>query len=107
MECNAILNINETSSNQKFMLKSNWVRDEFTFSASDNDDAPESPILLQIECYMITNIEWIIIKSQPHGSGSVDSGMNWPSVLLIMMMLLNHQYCYKCHMIWLKTINEL
>ena len=31
----------------KLNPRSNWVSDEFTFNTSDNDVAPESPILLQ------------------------------------------------------------
>ena len=31
------------------------MSDEFTFSASDNDDVPESPILLPMECDTMTN----------------------------------------------------
>ena len=30
------------------------MRDELTFSASDNDDAPDKPILLSMECDTIT-----------------------------------------------------
>ena len=30
------------------------MRDELTFSASDNDDAPDGPILLSIECDTMT-----------------------------------------------------
>ena len=36
-------------------VRSNRIRDELIFSASDNDDAPESPILLPIQCETITN----------------------------------------------------
>ena len=38
-----------TLSNNKLTLKSNEVRDELTLSASDNDDAPESPISFLME----------------------------------------------------------
>ena len=31
------------------------VRDELTFSASDNEHAPESPIMLIMECDMLMN----------------------------------------------------
>ena len=50
------------------------MRDEFTFSASDNDDAPESPILLQMEGNMIINNEWNIIKSQVHYQTQLSEG---------------------------------
>ena len=56
--------MNESASNHKFIPRSNWVRDELTFSTSDNNDAPESPMLLLMECNMITNNEWNTIKSQ-------------------------------------------
>ena len=36
--------------NNKLILRTNWVSDELTFNPSDNDVAPESPILLQMEC---------------------------------------------------------
>ena len=42
------------------------MRDEFTFSASDNDDAPDEPILLQMGCDMIINNESNIIKLKVH-----------------------------------------
>ena len=41
--------------NHKLNPKSNWVRDELIFSASDNDDAPDSPIPLRMECDTMTN----------------------------------------------------
>ena len=41
----------------------NSTRDELAFSASDNDDAPDEPILLEIECDMIIINKWNIIKS--------------------------------------------
>ena len=34
----------------KLNSRSNWVSDELTFNASDNDVAPDSPILLEMEC---------------------------------------------------------
>ena len=46
-------------------------RVELTFSASDNDDAPDSPILLKLECDMIINNEWNIMKSK------VQHRFNW------------------------------
>ena len=36
--------------NNKHNPRSNWVSDELTFNPSDNDVAPDSPILLQMEC---------------------------------------------------------
>ena len=36
----------------KLILKSNEVRVELTFSADDNEYAPDSPISLPIECKM-------------------------------------------------------
>ena len=34
----------------KLISRTNWVSDELTFNASDNDVAPDSPILFQMEC---------------------------------------------------------
>ena len=34
----------------ELILKSSEVRVEFTFSASDNEDAPDEPISLLIQC---------------------------------------------------------
>ena len=39
----------------KLILKSNEVRVEFTFSADDNEDAPDSPISLPIKCETNSN----------------------------------------------------
>ena len=36
--------------NNELTTRFNWVSDELTFNASDNDLAPESPILFQMEC---------------------------------------------------------
>ena len=36
----------------KLILKSNEVRVELTFSADDNEDVPDSPMSLPIECKM-------------------------------------------------------
>ena len=44
-----------TVSNHKLTLKSNWVRVELIFSASDNEHAPASPILFLMECDMMMN----------------------------------------------------
>ena len=50
------------------------MSDELTFNASDNDVAPESPILLQIEYdWIIMNQSYSIINSLP---GSIEWGMN-------------------------------
>ena len=49
MECDSII-INQTYSTKKDTLRSNWVGDELTFNASDNDVAPKSLIWLQMEC---------------------------------------------------------
>ena len=48
---------NKRERDRVFVLisKSNWVRDELTFKAFDNDDTPKSPILLSN--YMKT-LEW-------------------------------------------------
>ena len=40
--------------NNKLTLRFNWASDELTFNASDNDVAPDEPILLQMECDWIT-----------------------------------------------------
>ena len=50
MECDSIMNDNQSSFNKKLVCRSSEVSDELTFSASDNDDAPESPILQSVEC---------------------------------------------------------
>ena len=69
-----------------------WVRDELIFNASDNDDVPEWPILLLMEWMTINNHAQVIqyLNAFP---GSNEWGMNWPSILLIMMMLLMNQCC--------------
>ena len=42
------------------------MSDELTFNADDNDVAPESPILLQMECdSIIINLSYSIINSIP------------------------------------------
>ena len=52
--------------NNKLKNRSNWVRDELTFNASDNDVAPDSPILFQMECdSIIINLSYSIINSIP------------------------------------------
>ena len=56
MECDTIMNDNQSSFNYKLKHKSSEVRDELTLSASDNDDVPELPILLSMECDTI--MEW-------------------------------------------------
>ena len=46
------------------------MSDELTFNASDNDDAPESPMLLKMECVStIINWSYSIINSFP---GSIE-----------------------------------
>ena len=50
------------------------MRDELTFSADDNDDAPDEPILLKMECIMIINNERTIIKSQVHSQVQLGEG---------------------------------
>ena len=34
----------------KLNPRSNWVSDELTFNAEDNDVAPDEPILFKMEC---------------------------------------------------------
>ena len=34
----------------KLIVRSNEARDELTLSANDNDDAPDEPMLLSMEC---------------------------------------------------------
>ena len=41
----------------KLILKSNEVRHELTFSADDNADVPDSPILLPVECKANLNVK--------------------------------------------------
>ena len=42
------------------------MSDELTFNASDNDVAPDEPILLEMECdSIIINYSYSIIKSIP------------------------------------------
>ena len=41
--------------NNKLTTKFNWVSDELTFNASDNDVAPDDPILFKMECDSIIN----------------------------------------------------
>ena len=36
--------------NNKLTLRFNWVSDELTFNTSDNEVAPDDPILLQMGC---------------------------------------------------------
>ena len=51
------LNNNQlTIPNNEPNTRFNWVSDELTLNASDNDVAPESPIILGMEC------DWIIIN---------------------------------------------
>ena len=50
------------------------MRDELTFSASDNDVAPDSPILFQMECdSTIINQSYSLINSLP---GPIEWVMN-------------------------------
>ena len=50
--------------NNKLILRYNWVSDELTFNASDNDVAPESPILFEMECdSIIINWSYSLINS--------------------------------------------
>ena len=60
--------------NNKLNPRFNWVRDELTFNASDNDVAPDSPILLEMECdWIIVNQSYSIINSF---SGPIEWVMN-------------------------------
>ena len=61
-----IINNEWNASKLQVQYRFNRVRDELTFSASDNDDAPDEPILFQMECYMIINNELNVTKLQVH-----------------------------------------
>ena len=83
--------------NNKLHIRSNWVSDELTFNASDNDATPDNPNLLQMERdWIIIDYPFSIINSIP---GSIAWVMNWLSMLLIRMLLLMNQFCYKWNMI--------
>ena len=60
--------------NNKLTPRFNWVSDELTFNAEDNDVAPDEQMLLKMECdSIIINYPHSIINSI---SGSIEWGMN-------------------------------